>query len=162
MESLMRNGYSDDWAAHEVAYLMQPLLYPNRDINAPIERDILLEKLAEFKCFILENSGERKVVSPFDITELIRVVCDEDNFLKEISNVIFNYDEYNILHQYAFRNKEVSKLEVDQTQRRIHSVYINGKNRIWSDYKLLDYGNSRDKTILHLPQAEFLISGLKS
>ena len=154
----------------------------------PMNEDVLIQRLAYLKCITLENKGERQIVSAEDVsklkeinlfesemirageyllkevrnnatlTSLINTVC-EDNFLKNTANVICNIDQENVLHQYALRNKEVSRISVAYKQRRIHLTYFERKG-LWYEFDLLKNGNSLIKK-LYIPKEEMIIEGLK-
>ena len=64
----------------------------------------------------------------------------------------------NMLHQYALRDKEVSKIDVTYKQRRIQLTYIS-KNDLWYEFDLRNRG-MMGKT-LYIPKGEISILGLK-
>lgn len=160
--------------------------YSNSRVE-PMDEEILVQRLAKLKCIVLENNGKRDVISADEVDEkseinifeckmtqaaeyllkeirsdatlksLIGVVCSEENFLDNVENVICNYSERNILHQHALRNKEVSKIEVNRKQRRIH-VTFKTKADLWDIFELRRRGEERD---LFIPKKEFLIAGLE-
>ena len=160
--------------------------YGNSRIE-PMDEEILVQRLAKLKCIVLENDGKREVVSATEVAEkpeinileckmtqaaeyllkeirsdatlknLIGVVCSEENFLANIENVICNYSERNILHRYALRDKEVSKIAVNRKQRRIH-VTFKTKENFWDVFALRNRGEERD---LFIPKKEFDIEGLE-
>ncbi len=153
----------------------------------PMDEDVLTYRLAKIKCIALENEGKRNIVSAEHIynipeinifeskmtqaaefllreikseatlNDLIGVVCSKDNFLNNASNVICNYDTYNMLHQYAISNKEVSSIVVSYAQRRIKLTYsvIDGR---WMSFNLSDRDIGRT---LFIPKGDFDIEGLK-
>lgn len=152
----------------------------------PVDEAILTQRMAKIKSIALENEGSRKIVSAEQVYEmseinifeskmtqaaeyllkeikseatlknLIGVVCSEDNFLDGVNNIICNYDMYNILHQYALSNKEVSKIVVSHSQRRIKLTYAL-KNDLWYEFDLRNRGMER---LLFIPKREFTIDGL--
>lgn len=160
--------------------------YSNNRVE-PIDEDVLIHRLAHLKCLALENEGIRRVVSAEEVAgleeinifecemtrageyllkevrsnatlnSLISVVC-EDNFLEGVKNVICNIDMSNLLHQYALRNKEVSKIEVAHKERRIHVTY-SFKSDLWYEFDLRNRGLIA-KT-LYIPKKSVSISGLK-
>lgn len=160
--------------------------YSNNRIE-PIDEEVLIHRLAHLKCLALENDGKRRIVSAEEVTglkevnifecemtraaeyllkevrstatlsNLINVVCD-DNFLKDVKNVICNMDSTNILHQYALRNKEVSKIEVAHKQRRIRLTYIT-KSDLWYEFDLRNRGMMAKS--LYIPKVDIPIVGLK-
>ena len=160
--------------------------YSNSRIE-PIDEDVLIHRLAHLKCLALENEGVRQIVSAEDVAELeeinifecemtrageyllkevrssatlsslIGVVC-KDNFLAGVKNVICNIDMGNLLHQYALKNKEVSKIEVAHKERRIHVTY-SCKNDLWYEFDLRNRGLAARS--LHIPKKNMVISGLK-
>ena len=91
------------------------------------------------------------------LSSLIGVVC-KDNFLAGVKNVICNIDMGNLLHQYALKNKEVSKIEVAHKERRIHVTY-SCKNDLWYEFDLRNRGLAARS--LHIPKKNMVISGLK-
>ena len=99
----------------------------------------------------------REIKSEATLNDLIGVVCSKDNFLNNASNVICNYDTYNMLHQYAISNKEVSSIVVSYAQRRIKLTYsvIDGR---WMSFNLSDRDIGRT---LFIPKGDFDIEGLK-
>ncbi len=143
--------------------------------------------MAHLKCLALENEGVRQIVSAEDVAELeeinifecemtrageyllkevrssatlsslIGVVC-KDNFLAGVKNVICNIDMGNLLHQYALKNKEVSKIEVAHKERRIHVTY-SCKNDLWYEFDLRNRGLPARS--LYIPKKNMVISGLK-
>ena len=153
----------------------------------PVDEEILIQRLAKLKCLSVENGNERKNVSAVEVSEmdevnifeckmiqaaeyllreirsgatlknLIGVVCPEDNFLESTNNVICNYDRNNMLHQYALRNKEVTKINVNHKKRRIHLAYT-AKSDIWYQFELRNRSTIRN---LYVPKKEFLIAGLE-
>lgn len=153
----------------------------------PIDEEVLFERLAQLKCIVFENDEKREILSAFDIVNkdevsifeckmtqaaeyllkeicsdatlrnLIGVVCSNDNFLNGVDNVICNFDERNILHQYALRNKEVSKIVVNREQRRIHLTYSNNEHT-WDVFYITSRRMSRK---VFLPKKEFIIDGLE-
>lgn len=152
----------------------------------PTDEGVLTRTLAKIRNIALENDGKRSIVSAEDIynlseinifeskmteaaeyllkeiksnatlNDLIGVVCSEDNFLAKTSNIVCNYDVYNILHQYALSNKEISNIVVSHKQRRIRVTYsmINGR---WYIFDLKNRGVVRK---LYIPKKEFYIEGL--
>lgn len=160
--------------------------YSNSRIE-PIDEDVLIHRLAHLKCLALENEGVRQIVSAEDVAELeeinifecemtrageyllkevrssatlsslIGVVC-KDNFLAGVKNVICNIDMGNLLHQYALKNKEVSKIEVAHKERRIHVTY-SCKNDLWYEFDLRNRGLAARS--LYIPKKNMVISGLK-
>lgn len=160
--------------------------YSNSRIE-PIDEDVLIRRLAHLKCLALENEGVRQMVSAEDVAELeeinifecemtrageyllkevrssatlsslIGVVC-KDNFLAGVKNVICNIDMGNLLHQYALKNKEVSKIEVAHKERRIHVTY-SCKNDLWYEFDLRNRGLAARS--LYIPKKNMVISGLK-
>lgn len=141
--------------------------YSNNRIES-IDEEVLIHRLAHLKCLVLENKDVRKIVSADEVAELdeinifecemtrtgeyllkeirsnatlsslIDVVC-KDNFLKGVKNVICNIDMANLLHQYALKNKEVSKVEVAHKERRIHLTY-SSKTDLWYKFDLRNRG----------------------
>ncbi len=152
----------------------------------PIDEDVLIKRLARLKCMTIEDEGVRKILSPEEVAELeeinlfecgmtrageyllkeiksnatlgslISVVCG-DNFLKNVRNVVCNIDMTNVLHKYAFKNKEVRRIEVAHKQRRIHLTYSSPKN-IWYVFDLKNRGIART---LYIPRKSVEITGLK-
>lgn len=188
MDRLEDQDYAQSWAISEGRYLMRPLIYEDysNDRAEPIDEEVLISRLAHLKCLALENEGTRRIVSEevSDLEEinifecemtrageyllkevrsaatlgsLISVVCG-DNFLKDVKNVICNIDMGNMLHQYALRDKEVSKIDVTYKQRRIQLTYIS-KNDLWYEFDLRNRG-MMGKT-LYIPKGEISILGLK-
>lgn len=153
----------------------------------PIDETILIKQMAKIKCISLENNGVRKNVSAEDVYEmdeinifeskmtqaienllkeiksnatlksLVEVVCSENNFTKDVRNIICNYDIYNILHQYALSNKDVRQIVIDHKQRRIKLTY-SLKNDIWHEFDLKTRGIVKK---LFVPKQEFVIDGLQ-
>lgn len=64
----------------------------------------------------------------------------------------------NLLHQYALKNKEVSKIEVAHKERRIHVTY-SCKNDLWYEFDLRNRGLAARS--LYIPKKNMVISGLK-
>lgn len=188
MDRLEALDYSQSWAMSEGRYLMKPLIYDDfRDDHLePIDEDVLIRRLAHLKCLILENQGERKLVSADEVygldeinifesemtrageyllkevrsnatlNNLISVVC-EDNFLQEVKNVLCNIDMGNLLHQYALKNKEVNKISVAHKQRRICVTY-SLKNDLWYEFELRNRGPMAKN--LYIPKRKISIDGL--
>ena len=75
-----------------------------------------------------------------------------------VKNVICNIDMGNLLHQYALKNKEVSKIEVAHKERRIHVTY-SCKNDLWYEFDLRNRGLAARS--LYIPKKNMIISGLK-
>lgn len=153
----------------------------------PIDEEILIQSLAKLRCIILENNGKREIVSPKEIEEktevniyeckmteaaeyllkeirteatlkaLMGVVCEDDNFLESACNVICNYNERNILHRHALKEKEVAGLEINRKQRRIHLKY-ECKQDVWDIYELRNRSGERT---LYVPKKDFVIKGLE-
>lgn len=159
--------------------------YSNNGVD-PIDEDILIKRLAKLKCLAIENEGRRQIVSAENVAKLdeinifecgmikageyllkeikssatlsslINIVCEE-NFLDNVKNVICNIDMSNLLHKYALKNKEVSKIEVTHKQRRIHMTYSE-KNDIWYMFNLRTRGMGR---MLYIPKKEIEMKGLQ-
>lgn len=159
--------------------------YSNNRVE-PIDEDVLIRTLAQLKCMAIENEGIRHIISAEEVAKLdeinlfecgmtrageyllkeirsnatlsslISVVC-EDNFLQGVKNVVCNIDMSNMLHQYALKNKEVSKIEVAHKQRRIHLTYSEKKD-VWYEFDLRNRGMART---LYIPKKEIQIKGLK-
>lgn len=161
--------------------------YNNNRVE-PINEEVLIQRLAHLKCLALENDDTRSMVSAEEVAKLdeinifecemtragehllkevrsnatlsslISVVC-EDNFLEGVRNVICNINMYNLLHQYALKNKEVSKIDVAHKQRRIHLTY-SFNNDLWYEFNLRNRGMLSKK--LYIPKSNSVkISGLK-
>lgn len=152
----------------------------------PTDESVLTQTLAKIRNIALENEGKRSILSAEDIynlpeinifeskmteaaeyllkeiksdatlNDLIGVVCSEDNFLRNVNNVFCNYDMYNILHQYALSNKEISAVVVSHKQRRIKITY----SSIVDQWYIFDLKNSRMVRKLYIPKKEFSIEGL--
>jgi len=161
-------------------------VYSNSRIE-PIDEQVLVERLARLKCIALEDGGTRNIISAAEIAQkdeinifeckmtqaaeyllkeirsdatlekLIGVVCSETNFLDKVKNVVCNYNEQNILHVYALKEKSVSRISVNRKQRRIQLTYVK-KNDIWDVYNLKNRG---DVECLYIPRGEFSIDGLE-
>lgn len=159
--------------------------YSNNRVEA-IDEDVLISRLAQIKCMAIENAGIRQVISAEDVAKLdeinifecgmtraaeyllkevksnatlgslISVVC-EDNFLDNVKNVVCNIDMSNMLHKYALKHKEISKIEVAHKQRRIHLTY-SAQNDRWYVFDLKNRGLART---LYIPQKEMAMNGLK-
>lgn len=188
MDKLEGLDYAHSWAISEGKYLMTPLISnQNNDRIEPMDEDVLIRRLAHLKCLILENKGERKVVSAEEVSDLeeinifesemtraaehllkevkttatlsdiINAVCD-NKFLNDVKNVICNIDIRNLLHQYALRNKEVCKINVAYKERRIQSTYTSKKD-LWYKFVIRDR-NAFNKQI-YIPKKDFNILGLK-
>lgn len=158
----------------------------DRSQNAPVDEDILVASLAKLECLILENDQQRSFISAQEAAKLdvlnifeckmfqaiqllfqeipsaatlnsiVNITCTEDHFLEGLTNIICNYDNSNVLHQYALRNKEVSSIKVNRSQRRIHLTYTSKSDR-WSTYEPY---YRRNETI-YIPKNEFIIEGLE-
>lgn len=149
----------------------------------PLDEEALISSLAKLKCLIVENQGSRKAVSAEEVdgmhtvniieskmtmaaesllqeirteatlTQLIGVVCSQKNFMEGLENVICNYNSTNILHRYALKNKEVTEINVDRSQRKIHLI-CSSKQDVWYEFNL------RANSKLYIPKGKFEISGL--
>lgn len=189
MDRLEKLDYSKTWAISEGSYLMRPLLTDDviNERMDPVNEEILTQRMAKIKCIILENAGQRNVVSAEEVynmdeinifeskmteaaeyllkeirseatlNNLIGVVCSQDNFLLNVNNIFCNYDGYNILHQYAVSNKAVSKIVVNHSQRRIKLTYSQ-KCNLWYQFDIRNRGLIRS---IFIPKNEFYIEGLK-
>lgn len=152
----------------------------------PTDEEFLTHRLAKIRNIALENNGVRNIVSAEEIynlleinifeskmtqaaeyllkeikseatlNDLIGVVCVEDNFLSKVNNVVCNYDMYNILHQYALSNKEISTIIVSHKQRRIRLTYSPSADR-WHTFDFRDRSLVRN---LYIPKQDFSIEGL--
>lgn len=159
----------------------------SNDRMEPMDETILTQRMAKIKCIVMEDQGKREIVSAQDVydmdvinifeskmtkaaeyllkeirsdatlSNLIGVVCAEDNFLQNVSNLFCNYDRYNILHQYAISNKEVSKIVVSHGQRRIKLTY-SPKSDAWYEFDIRSRGSLR---AIFIPKTEFEIEGLE-
>lgn len=151
----------------------------------PIDEEALINSLAKLSCLIVENNGIRRAVSADEVdkmqtvniieskmtmaaeallqeirteatlTQLIGVVCSQKNFMDGLENVICNYSSTNILHRHALKNKEVVRINVDRTQRKIHLV-CSTKQDIWYEF------NIKAHSKLYIPKGDFLIDGLEN
>ena len=189
MDKLENLNYSKSWAISEGRYLMRPLLQDelSNERMEPVDENILTQRMARLKCIVLENQGQRNVVSAEEVynmeevnifeskmtqaaeyllkeirseatlNNLIGIVCSQDNFLQNVDNIFCNYDGYNILHQYSVSNKEVSKIVVNHSQRRIKLTYSQ-KNNIWYEFDIRNRGFIKS---IFIPKNEFVIEGLK-
>lgn len=190
MEKLEKEKYSKTWAISEGSYLMSPLITSNYNSSRieSVDEEILMQRLANLRCIVLESEGKREIISVeklankesisiYDckmtqaaenllkeiqseatLKNLIGVVCSEENFLDNERNVVCNFDESNILHQYALRNKSVTKIDVNRKQRRIHLVYSD-QSGIWDTFELKGFENVKK---VHIPKDNFEISGLEN
>lgn len=188
MDKLEKEQYSKTWAISEGSYLMSPLINSNYSSRVePVDEEILIQRLSNLKCIVLESEGRREIISVENLANkkdisiydckmtqaaeyllkeiqseatlknLLGVVCSEDNFLENVRNVVCNFDESNILHQYALRNKTVTKIDVDRKQRRIHLVYSD-QNGIWDTFDLKGSDNIKK---VYIPKDDFEINGLE-
>ncbi len=189
MDRLVKEKYSKTWAIAEGSYLMSPLIYSNYNSSRiePVDAEILIKRLANLKCIVLESEDTREIISVeklankeeisiYDcnmtraaeyllkeiqseatLKNLLGVICTEENFLDSVKNVVCNFDEHNILHQYALRNKTVTKIDVNRKQRRIHLVYSN-QSGIWDTFELKGSENIKK---VHIPKDDFEINGLE-
>lgn len=153
----------------------------------PMDEAILTKQMAKIKCIALESNGTRSIVSAEQVYEmpeinifeskmtqaveyllkeikseatlnsLIGVVCSESNFTDGVNNIVCNYDEYNILHQYALSNKEVARIQVDHKQRRIKLQY-SLRSDLWHEFDLRNRGVANR---LYVPKKDFFIEGLQ-
>lgn len=154
----------------------------------PVDEEILIRELAKLKCMIIENEGKRDVVSAVrayeldelnvieckmtqaaefllrelkcsaTLQELIEVVYSDGNFLANTKNILCNYNNRNMLHQYALRNKGVSSIKVNRQQRSIHLTYTQN-SELWDLFRLRI--TRRNTTDLYIPNKEFKIAGLE-
>lgn len=159
----------------------------NRNPVEPVDEDILTQRLAKLKCLALENNSKREIVSAEQVSELdeinifqsemmraaeyllrevktnatlcslVGIVCAEDDFLHGVKNIICNYNSGNLLHQYALRNKEVSKIVVAYKQRRICLTY-SSKRDTWYEIDLWPMESLKK---IYIPKQDFTITGLK-
>lgn len=155
--------------------------------NDPVDEDILVQSLAQLECIILENQGERSFISAeatsnlseiniFEckmfqaiqllfqeipstatLNSIVNVACAEDRFLDGVRNIICNYDSSHILHQYALKEKEISSIEVNRSQRRIHLTFSNKASR-WKSYE----ASLRRYETIYIPQNDFVVEGLEN
>jgi hypothetical protein len=153
----------------------------------PVDEVVLTKRMANIKSIVLENNRIREIVtaeqvyqmpevnifeckmaqaaeyllreikSDATLSSLIDVVCSENNFLNGIDNIMCNYDQNNMLHQYALSNKEVSFIDVAHKQRRIQLKYTK-KTDLWYEFDLRNHGMTR---WLFIPKKEFIIEGLE-
>lgn len=192
MGLLRKGNYSDSWVLSECNYLMRPLLH-----DSHIRADILVRILADLECLIVESEGKRQCMSAEQVRNLnevnlfdcgmlnavewlfkeirskaslenvLDVVCEEGNFLRGAKNILCNYNQGNILHQYALQDKSVSYIKVDRTHRRIQLTYSN-VSAIWKKYdRTYDRSYVPGHNILFnrnncifVPVGEFNIEGL--
>lgn len=159
--------------------------YNNYHVD-PTDERVLTQTLAKIKSIALENDGKRNIVSAEDIyklpeinifdskmteaaeyllkeikseatlNDLIGVVCSEDNFLENVNNVFCDYDVYNILHQYALSNKEISTIVVSHKKRRIKITY----STTVGQWYIFDWKNMGMTRKLCIPKNDFFIEGL--
>lgn len=152
----------------------------------PVDEEVLIQRLAHLKCLALEDGGTRRIVSAKEVskldeinvfecvmmrageyllkevrsnstlTKLIGGVC-EDNFIKNAKNVICNFDTNNLLHQYALKNKVVSKIDVAHNQRRIQITY-SPRDDFWYEFDL--YNRGVQARTLYIPKKSKMIFGL--
>lgn len=141
-------------------WLMLTLAIYFHDLGIVSAEDVAeLEEINIFECE-MTRAGEyllKEVRSSATLSSLIGVVC-KDNFLAGVKNVICNIDMGNLLHQYALKNKEVSKIEVAHKERRIHVTY-SCKNDLWYEFDLRNRGLAARS--LYIPKKNMVISGLK-
>jgi hypothetical protein len=79
MDRLEKLDYSKSWAISEGRYLMRPLL-PNEFSNErmePVDETILTQRMAKLKCIVLENQGQRNVVSAEEVYNMNEVTIFE-------------------------------------------------------------------------------------
>ncbi len=187
MNQLEERGFSLSWALNEGLYLMNPLFDKHRYNAEPIDKDILKERLSKLKCIELEKDDSRFAVSAEEIFKLseiniieckmvqaaekllseirnestlekiIDVVCT-DNFIKDTKNLICNFNENNIIHRYALQNKEITEIEINNTQRliKLHFSNYSGETK-WYHFRIIKGGAH---TTLHIPKGNFTIKGL--
>lgn len=194
MALLRDRNYSDSWALSEGGHLMRPLFGGSYDHAPPIDGDILVRNFANLECLIIENEEKRQCVSAEQVRNLeeinlfdcamldaiewlfreirssaslksvLRVVCEEGDFLNDAKNILCNYDPGNMLHRYALLDKEVSCIKVDRKHRRIQLTYSSQINR-WRKYDqsyMHSYNGrwSNRYRCLFVPMGEFVIEGL--
>ena len=102
-----------------------------------------------------DQRNEEGVVDNSKQKDTIEITAYFDGGVK---NVICNIDMGNLLHQYALKNKEVSKIEVAHKERRIHVTY-SCKNDLWYEFDLRNRGLAARS--LYIPKKNMVISGLK-
>lgn len=160
----------------------------SNDRVEPVDENILINSLSKLKCIVLESAGKRSVVSAEDVynmdeinvydskmmqaaenllkeirseaslNDIVSVVCNQNNFLNEQDNIFCNYNPYNVVHQYAMSNKEVSSIAVDHEQRRIKLTYSKNTDRLWSGFEIRYSGSMKN---IYIPTGDFEIEGLK-
>lgn len=160
--------------------------YFNNKIE-PMDEKLLIKSLAKLNCLAVENEKKREILSAEQVLNfkeinifqcemmrageqllreikngatlynILKSVYSEDNFLENVNNVICNYEEENILHKYAIKNKEVSSINVLHKSRRIRLTYSCKDNR-WYHFKLRLRGYAKT---LHIPKENFTINGLQ-
>lgn len=188
VKNLENSNFSQSWAIDECYYLMEPIIDRNRERNEPIDNELLLKCLSDIKFVFIEKDGERKLLSindvknleKFDIVicntmkaiesllrevpsqttarEIINTVCN-DNVIFDCENpIIVNYNEYNILHQYALATKEVSSISIEEKSRMIKLTFSE-KNNLWDTYTLFG-SHTMNNNYLHIPKEEIQIKGI--
>lgn len=157
----------------------------DRSQNDPVDEDILVQSLAQLECIILENGTDRSFISAKEASSLkeinifeckmfqaiqllfqeipstatlnsiVNVACTDDHFLDGVSNIVCNYDSSYILHHYALKEKEVSSIKVNRSQRRIQLTFSDKAHR-WNAYN----ATHRRYETIYIPQNDFIIEGL--
>lgn len=156
----------------------------------PIDKELLIKSLSEIKCLFVEKNGTRKNLSITDVQNLdkfdildYKIINAIESLFKEIHSditvsnmiqnvlgkeinlsnnyIITNFDKYNLLHKQATVNKQVSKIKVDISIRKIQLTYENSNN-IWNTYDIPNEYSQfhRSSRQLNIPIKAFKIDGL--
>lgn len=193
MDSLVKLNYSQSWAINEGAFLMYPLvtndpvhIYDNSHVE-PVDKEILIKKLAQIKCIVLENPENRKIVSAEEAASLdeitiieskllestecllreitstatlhsiMNLACKTD-YIKDVPNLITNYKSSNVLHNYVLHEKEVQQIIINREQRSIHLTYKT-KTGLWRVYNIEKTNNSLNQK-LFVPNTAMPFEGI--
>lgn len=125
-------------------------------ISAVDVRNMDTVTIIESKIIAAAETILKEVVCDKAVTSILESINDDGLILSDIKgSLISNYNQFNVLHEYALDNKEIVDLQVIRDSRTIRGEFQTEDNR-WNRYRIRNGG----KLFLFLPKEKFTISGL--
>lgn len=162
----LEKNYSLTWAVNEGYHIMSPIIKSEKGRNSldGINNQLLIEKLSNIQCILVENEQNRKSISSNEAI-LLRHLWTIDSelyrnaeyFLREVhnnasitgllnfltvktvkhDNIFCGYKTDHLLHKKILEKKEVDTIIINQEQRRIDLRWINcSEKKIWRSKEL--------------------------
>jgi hypothetical protein len=188
IQDFLNKGKSQSWIASEAKFLVNQLVCMSNSSAQYLEKkEIMEEVFSNVGAIIFENGETRRLISAKEIQEKDTINIVESNMidaaerlLKETKsnislgelvgtltesesvenrNLFCDFDKSSILHSIALKNKSVTKIIVNKTDKTISSTLENAEDN-WVRIQLLNTDVHDQYGVVYIPINEEKIIGI--